>query len=460
MLGVSIFLYLLGTIFVGLLAARLVKSSKDFVLADRSLPLFLCTSAMFATWFGSETILGASARFAQEGIQGIIEEPFGAALCLILVGVLIARPLYRMNLLTINDFYKRRFGPRVELVSSIFMILSYLGWIAAQLLALAIVMKTVMGIPIVQGIWIGSGVVLLYTFFGGMWSISITDFIQTLMIIAGLVIVLIQMLNVTPDVGALIKNTPEGFFNILPEPTFKEWILYISAWITIGLGSIAQQDVFQRVMSAKSEKVAVLSSYISGVMYITIACIPLAIGFIGIRLYPALAQQSEHLLPSLVLNHSPMFVQILFFGALLSAIMSTASGAILAPATILGENILKPFFHRLSDKEFLWLLRGCVVLIVLAAVTLSLRQGSVFELVALSSSLSLVSLFVPLMAGLYLKKTTSLAAMLSIVFGFSFWGLSNISQYHEFDIIIGLTGSILGLVIGILLRPLSNVHEH
>jgi Na+/proline symporter len=109
-----IFAYMLVTIIIGWWAGRKVKTAADFAVAGKQLPMFVAACALFATWFGSETVMGASSRFVDEGVQGIIEDPFGAALCLILAGILLAKPLYKLNLLTFSDFFKLRFNKKTE----------------------------------------------------------------------------------------------------------------------------------------------------------------------------------------------------------------------------------------------------------------------------------------------------------------------------------------------------------
>ncbi|MCB0307667.1 MAG: sodium:solute symporter, partial [Calditrichaeota bacterium] len=144
--------YLVVTLVIGFWAARRVKSSGDFALAGRRLPMMLAGPALFATWFGSETVMGAPSVFVAEGVLGIIEDPLGAALCLFLAGVLVARPLYKLDILTFNDFYRLRFGRATELVSALFMVPSYFGWIAAQMVAMAILLNVLTGIAIPWGI--------------------------------------------------------------------------------------------------------------------------------------------------------------------------------------------------------------------------------------------------------------------------------------------------------------------
>lgn len=155
MLIFFLLLYLLLNVLIGIWASRRVKNTTDYLLAGRKLSFPVATTVVFATWFGSETILGASSEFAEKGVLGIIEDPFGAALCLVLVGLFFARKLYRLNLMTFGDFYKLRYNRQTELLASFFLVISYFGWIAAQLVALGIIFNLTTGIPLISGTLLG-----------------------------------------------------------------------------------------------------------------------------------------------------------------------------------------------------------------------------------------------------------------------------------------------------------------
>lgn len=461
MLLTFIILYLCITLAIGWWASRRVKSAADFAVAGRNLPLLVAASALFATWFGSETIMGSPSNFLEEGVQGIITDPLGAALCLILVGVFFARPLYRMNILTFNDFYRMRFGKSAEFVSAIFMIPSYFGWIAAQLVALAIILKTLIGLPIVAGILLCTVVVVLYTYMGGMWAVSITDTFQTVMILLGLIILCVQMTGMAGGLEKVLASQPRDFYTFLPKRSPEAIVGYIAAWITIGLGSIPQQDVFQRVMSSKNERVAVQSSYLSGIMYLTVGMIPLLIALSAQVIYgqdatfkATLQEDGQMLLPQVVLLHSSMAIKVLFFGALLSAVLSTTSGAILAPSIVLSENLIKPRLGEISDKRLMQLMRGSVVFIAAASAGMAMGRQDIHELVAESSALSLVSLFVPMVAGMYWKRATAWGALASMIIGLGTWIVFEFLVESSYPSLIwGLLASILAMVIVSLARP-------
>lgn len=455
MLLTAIIIYLSITIAVGAWASKLVKSSDDFVLAGRSLPLFLSASALFATWFGSETIFGASSVFLEEGLIGVVEDPFGGALCLILFGMFYLRPMYRMGVLTIGDVFGRIFGKRVEFFATVFMVPIYFGYVAAQLVALSLIFGTVTDLSLNEGIVISAGIVVIYTFLGGMWAVSITDFIQTTMIVIGLVVVSVMISQEAGGVGEILSQAPEGTFRFYPEPSINAWINYLGAWIILGLGSIPSQDIYQRVMSSKSEKVAVQSTYLAGGFYLTFGLLPLFIALGAKVLYPELyLENKQMLLPSMVLAHGGIPVQIIFFGALISAIMSTASSGLLAPAALISENLVRPLFKgKLRDKSLLWILRINVLLVALVATYMASRDSDIYELVAGASILLLVSLFAPLTAGLYWKKASRLGAILSMVIGMITYLICDEMEFEIQSHIYGLLASIFAMILGSILFP-------
>ncbi len=452
--------YLLGTVAIGWWASKRVKTTADFVVAGKRLPLFMASCAIFATWFGSETVMGASAEFAQHGLLGVIEDPFGASLCLFLVGWLIARPLYNLNLFTFNDFFRIRFNKTAEITSAIFMVPSYFSWIAAQLVALAIVLQAVCGLDREWGILICTTLVLAYTYVGGMWSVTITDFVQTIAIIIGLVALAADMVLQVGGFEKMAAAAPEGFFQFFPDAKAPDIISWFAAWMTIGLGSIPQQDVFQRVMAAKSERTAVWSCYTSGMMYLSIAFLPLIICYCGRLLYPELMEgDAQMMIPSMVLRHSGIGMQILFFGALLSAILSTCSGAILAPATVLGENLIRPLFKSVTDEQLLRIMRWSVVGVAVVTGGMAMMRNNIYELVAESSALSLVSLFTPLIAGLYWRRASAMGAVVSMIAGMAVWLFAllllpeepaeDASVWMQIPpMLYGLAASIAGMVAG------------
>lgn len=453
MLIASIIIYLILTILIGFWASRKVKTTDDYMLAGRSLPIVLSSAALFATWFGSETVFGASSEFLKHGLYGVIEDPFGAALCLILFGAFFARKLYALNLITLGDYFKIRFGRRTELVASICLAPPYVGYIAAQLVAMGLIMNVVTGMELWIGVVVSSVVVTLYTYIGGMWAISITDFFQSIIIIVGLLALAIILSGKAGGVFTVLSEVPKENFRFLPKADGKEIAIYFAAWSVLGLGSIPSQDVFQRTMSSGSAKTAVWSCYIAAFLYLTIAMLPLFISLCTKHLYPEQVRGDTQLtLPNMVLTHTTMPIQILFFGSLLSAIMSTTSSAILAPASIFSENFVKPLWrNRFSDSQFLILTKISVLLFSALGTIMACMRSNIYELVSESSILSLVSLFVPLALGLYWKRATSTGALLSMIFGILTWLIWEQLDSDWPSLLPGLAAGMLAMIIGSLL---------
>ncbi len=413
----SVFWYLIFTFLLWIFFARKVKTSTDYILSGRNLPIYIITATAFATWFWAETIIWTSWAVIEEWFIWIIQDPFWVALCLILIWLFFARKLYRLNLVTLWDFYKLKYWRKVEIVSSIIIILSYFWWIAAQMLALWKIFNIVTWIETEYGILIASVIVIIYTVLGWLYSIARIDFIQMILIFVWLIAAWFQIIWNAWWFMTVFNQIPVWTFNIMPTLEPKDFLAWIAAWITLWLWSIPQQDVYQRIMASKTEKVAMWWAISAWIMYLTVAMIPVFLGLVAKVVFPELLESwdFETILSYMILWHTHIIIQILFFWALLSAIMSTASWALLAPSTILSENIIRPYFKHLSDKKFLLLTRYSVLFMAMISIWFALTNWSVYELVAWAYSLILVSIFVPLAFWLYWKKASPLWAMLSII---------------------------------------------
>lgn len=466
----AVLAYLLLTIAIGLFAARRVGNAQDFMVAGRSLPLYMNFACVFATWFGAETVLSVSATFAGQGLRAIPGDPFGFSICLVLVALFFARAFYRMDLLTIGDFYRKRYGRSIEVLTSVVISASYLGWAAAQLTALGLVIS-VLGkgigydtLTINHGIVIGFTVVAFYTVMGGMWSVALTDMIQTFVIIIGLLVVSVYMAHAAGGVSVVIESAREtGRLQVFPDwGQSGQWWIYIGGFLTAALGSIPQQDVFQRVTSAKDERTAMTGTLLGGMFYCMFAFVPMFIAYAAVVIDPDHLQQFnsddlrevQRTLPHAVMQSTPFWVQTVFLGALVSAILSTASGTLLAPSSLIVENIIRPFRSDIDDKSMLRWLR--IVLLMFGALALHqalTSNNTMYEMIQQAYSVPLVGALVPLAVGLYWKRATTLGAMASIVSGVATW-LAFEYVLPEFLIpsqLMGLAASFLAMVIVSLL---------
>lgn len=465
MLITFVSLYLLVTVAIGLWAARRVHNAKDYVVAGRTLPLYMSTALVFATWFGAETVLGVSATYVKEGMSGIVADPFGFSFCLVLIALFFARAFYRLNLLTIGDFYRQRYNKPVEVATSVCITLSYLGWTSAQFTALGVVFHTLSGgaIPLSWGIVLGTGVVLLYTLFGGMWSVAYTDLFQSVVIIAGLLYLAFLLGGAAGGFDRVIAHAAEaGKFEFWPKAEAREVLAFIAAFLTAALGSIPQQDVFQRVTAAKDADTAVRGALLGGAAYFCMAFVPIYLAYSALLIDPKMVEpllaggenENQLILPYLIAGHTPVFAQVMFFGALLSAIMSSASGALLAPTSLFTENVLRPFVPHMSDRQFLRTLRLVLVIFGLAVMVFALASdASIYQMVQNAYKVTLVSAFAPLVLGLYWKRSTTPGALLAVVLGIASWLLMEALAPEGLvpPQLVGLAFSFVGMVAGSLL---------
>jgi SSS family solute:Na+ symporter len=459
--------YWIISVLIGLYAARHVKGTRDFAIAGRHLPFYMVVAVVFATWFGSEAVLGIPATFLDEGLGGIVADPFGASLCLILFGLFLAGPLYKMNLLTIGDFYKKRYGRVAEVMTTVAIVISYLGWVGAQITALGLVFNIVSNgeISLIAGMWIGSMTILIYTFFGGMWAVAITDLLQMVIIVLGMLYISGEVASQIPGGAAAVFDqavADDKFSNFWPSMDLVGIIAFAAALMTMMFGSMPQQDVFQRAQSAKTLQYAKWGSVLGGSLYFVFAFIPIFLAYSATIIAPDMVAthmsedgDSQMILPTLILENSPLLAQILFFGALLSAIKSCASATLLAPSVTFTENILRPLRPEMTDKDLLKAMRWVTVIFTFLVTIYAINSNSsIFEMVEDAYQVTLVSAFIPLVFGIFWRRATNQGALAAIFCGLAVWLGSIMFAPDDATMppqFAGLVASLMGMLVGSLM---------
>ncbi|WP_196139213.1 sodium:solute symporter family protein [Aliikangiella sp. G2MR2-5] len=466
MLLTFVIVYLLISLALGLYGATKVNNSSDFVNAGRHLPLWVVVAMVFATWFGAETVLGIPGTFVDENLGGTISDPFGASFCLFFFALLFVRPLYRKNLLTIGDFYRQRFGIQVEVSVSLAIAATYIGWVSAQVTALGLVLNVLTQgeISMATGIIIGGTVVVIYTLFGGMWSVAITTTLQMFIIVIGLFWIAVLVSDLTGGVAPVYHHADAaGKLSFWPEMNWYSVISFIAGFLTMAIGSLPQQDTFQRANAARSEGIAVKGLLMGGLFYLLFAAVPIFLAYSAFIVDPELSQSvsandPQLVLPSFINQYMPLYAQVIFFGALISVILSTASGALLAPAVTLSENVIRPLSKtsNFSDKQLLWLMRISVFLFGMVVVIYALwsleQETSIHHMVESAYKITLVVGLVPLFTGIYWKHANNTGAIISIVSGLVVW-LPIELAFPESTLpphFYGFFAAIFGMVIGSL----------
>jgi solute:Na+ symporter, SSS family len=429
-LAALVVLYVVVSLGVGLYAATRVRGAADYAVARRRFGTSIVSATVFATWFGAESVLGIPATFVKEGLRGLVADPFSAVLCLAFVALVFARPFFRLDVLTLGDFFRTRFGRTAEVLLSVCIAFSYLGWIAAQLVALGLAVNVLSAgaIDTHTGIIVGSAVVLAYTMAGGMWSVALTDFFQAAVIVAGLLYVTWVVVDLAGGPARVLAAASQSDrMRFLPDADARSILAWITASLIIVFGSVPQQDVLQRVMSAKDEATAARSTLLGGLLYFVVASMPIVLISAALVIDAPMVDRlvsddSQLILPTLILDRTPFAVQVLFFGALVSAILSTAGGILLAPAVVVAQNVLRPLVKPKDDRAELRTMRFTVAALAVVVTVMALTSSmSIYQLVNESGKVVMVSCFVPLVAGLFWPRANAAGALASIAAGLIVW---------------------------------------
>jgi SSS family transporter len=417
--GVGI--YMLAMLGVGFYASKRSHSVADFMVAGRNLPLPILSMTVMATWFGGAMMLGGAGAAYDHGMLGVIADPWGGALALFLIGLYFAQVFRRMRIITVADFMEQRFGKIASVAITITTVVSNIMWVAGTLVAFGVIFDSLTNIAFENGIIFGAIVVFAYTMLGGMWAVALTDFVQMIIIIAGLIILMTVVLIDVGGWGAIAPHLPETTFRMLPlEHTGEEWLNYFRAWTIIGLVDISAQSLFQRISAAKNERVAQHAFYLGGTGYLVFGMVAVMLGIIGSVTMPDIAN-SEFIVPELAKLHLHPIAIAVFVGAMLAAIMSSADSALLAASSVMAKNAL-PYFRRdPSPKLTLLITRLSILFFGGIAVLIALRIQVVFDLMVDANILGLAVIIVPFILGVYWKKENRSGALAGMGAGLANW---------------------------------------
>jgi SSS family transporter len=417
----GILIYIVAMLLIGYWSSKRIKNLADFLVAGRRLPFYLALATLFATWFGAGSCMGASGTAYEEGILGVIADPFAAGVALILAGLFYVALLRRLELLTVTDIFGRYYSKNSEICASLLMVPVYIGWLGCQIVALGYIANILTGIDKIAGIVIGAGIVLLYTFAGGMWAVTLTDFIQVIILVAGLLTIFPIVLNNIGGFEVLVNETPREFWHFFPKGGgYQGWMAYAGQWMLMGLGCIVGQDLIQRSLASKTESIAKHSAVWAGVAYIVIGFIPIFLGFAGRIIMPGLADP-ELVIPNLAMQFLPPFLLILFIGALFAAIMSSADSSLLAATSLTTNNIILRLFPNTKEKNILPLARVVTVVVTVISMLVALKAQQIYDLMVNSWATLFVGILVPVTAALYWKKANTAAAWASMLLGTATW---------------------------------------
>ncbi|MCA9161642.1 MAG: sodium:solute symporter family protein [Planctomycetales bacterium] len=416
-------LYLIGIFALSIYASGQVHDEADYVVAGRRLPLWLAWGTLMATWFGAATVLGAAEAARDEGVRGTLLDPFASGLALIVAGLFFAKPMWEMKLLTVGDFFAQRYGPRAELVASFLLIPGYLGWVGAQFVALGNLQEIFFGVPTAGGILIAAVIILAYTWIGGMWSVTLTDTLQLGVLLVGMLILGFSVFSHLGDgspvdgVSRLFQETEPEKLTLLPEPGLPAAMLWLGTLASGMFGNIPGQDLMQRVFAANSAKTASRACVLAGVIYILFGLLPIGMGLGSLLL--EVEANPQGILGTLAHEFLSPMLKAVFVVSLISIIVSTATSAVLSPATVLAHNLFGRFTS--FGRRPLLMERTAVLLVVIGSVVMAYTGETILGLLETSVATVLVGLFVPLVVGIYGRRHRERAALLAMLLGIGVW---------------------------------------
>ncbi len=485
---IIIAIFLIGIILVGKIASTKINSADDYLVANRKAPLFLLVGTLFATFWGGGTIIGATGSAYQDGIYGVIGDPFAAGLSLILIGIFFVRTLRKLKIRSLGELYSFRFGKPTGYIASAVMIPTYVIWTSVQLLAIGKVLNVLLGINFTLAFLTATAVVVCFTYMGGIVAVIWTDFIQMIIILVGLIAILFVGINTIGGWQQLQINTPKNFWAFLPtERGLMPWITYLAMWVGMALGNIPSPDIAQRAFIAKDQRTAKKGMIIAGMLYWTIGFIPIILALVAL----VLVKQGA-LSPEIISNDSELIIPLLakkmfgpigmgiFISSLVAAILSSASTSLFATAVLFSNDIYRPLFANKkknnsenSEEKILKATKIFVLIVGIMAAIFGLLSNNIYDLTIFAFTLLFGALFFPFIFALKLPNVTSTGIIAGIATGI---GINLIGSFIEktvipepwefYTLVPALTNMLVILIVSHFTtnnkqgRPLSELYDN
>ena len=461
---IGVGLYVIVVIAIGIYASRATHSVTDFVVAGRQLPIWLCSVSVFATWFGSGIMMGAATSAYDRDFLAMIAEPFGSGLALLITGLFFARIYRRTRRLTWVEFFEARYGKIAGVFGAIADIASAVIWLGGVLFTFGVLAESLAGIPMAIGILGGILVIVVYTMIGGMLAVALTDFVQMIVLVIGLVVLSFVVLDDVGGWSVIAAQLPEDTIRFIPlERSLTSWMDYIHVWMTLGVAGIAANTIIQRALAAKSEAVAQNSFFIAAIGYIVIGSIPLMLGLIASVTMPGL-EDSNAVLADIAVEYLHPVLVVVFVGAILSAIMSTSDSILLSCASVISTNLMPLVIKDPSSKLRLQVARYSIPFTAVAASYIAFGAEKVVAVLVLSIAPLLAMTIVPFVLCFWWDKANRYGALAGIFGGLIGWLVALALETETPADLIGFGVSLVAMVSVALLtqsvcpaKPLTNI---
>ena len=414
----GIIVFLVATMAIGIWAAKQVKGdSENYLVAGRGLILPLAAATLMAQSVDSNATLGNTDLVAEFGFWAGASLPIGLALCLFLAGLFFAKPMNRLGLITIPDFYRLKYNRLTEVVASLLMVLSFSFLLAGNLVAGGYMFETFLGTTYTAGVMLLAIVVFIYTASGGLFAVAYTDAIQVgIAFIGSLGLFAFVASNFGID---LASDTGPLAMAQLSDPS-QGAVINWATLLALGLGNLVAIDFMARIFAAKTPETARRACLIgaAGTLIIGVPFSLIALSAPQILADRGITPEGP-VLYALLSDVAPPLLGLLVIVAILSASLSTADGAILGTSSVIAHNIIgiRSDDHNAAGDRLLLITRVMAFVITIMGVFFALKVPATGVLLLLAFDLSFAGLVVPLAGGLYWRKATWQGALACIILG-------------------------------------------
>lgn len=410
--------YVLLQFCIGAWLSRGMRSDTDYIVAGRSLSLPLVMFPVFATFFGSEALTATSAAVYETGLSGALVDPFCYGAAIILVGLFLAARLRERELITFADLFRNRFSPGVERLVVLVLLPGSLFWAAAQIRVFGVMLNSTAGMGLAQGLVFAALAVGIYSIVGGLLADAVTDMVQGLVVMLGLLVMAYVVSGALGDKGVSLAAIPAERWTWLGDDVTP---LALLEKIAVPVcGTIVAVELISRFLGAKTSAIAAWGTVLGGVLYIAFGLLPIYLGFAGTLLMPGL-RESEEIVPKLAEMYLHGALYVLFVGAIISAVLSTVHATLHAPASQVSHNLLARVWPDLGARQRLVAVRAVVAGLTVVAYLLATTSETIKELVETASAFGSAGVFVALMFGIFTRYGGAMSATAAILMGIVVW---------------------------------------
>ena len=407
---IVIIVYFLALVIIGIIGVRKAKTSEMYLLAGRNLGVFMLFGCLTAVFLGGSSTIGSAQLGYEIGLSGIWFV-FTMGLGIMLFGLLLLRKVTGFELTTISELLGKLFNVESKLIGAIVAAIYTLMVSVTQVIAIGVLISAMFDWNLTLSMLLGGGVVFFYTILGGMWSVTITDIVQFSIMSVGIFFIMLPIsvskVGGFTELAAQIPSTHFDLFAIGFMGIFK----YV---ITFTLGMMVGQDIWQRYFTAKNYNTARAGGILVGGYSLLYSTAMVVIGMCAIILIPDIVD-TQNVFTEMAYVILPNGLLGIVFAAVAAAIMSTASGTLLASSTLISKDIIKDHFMKdITDKQFLLLSRITTLGVGMIAVVISLWIQELLVAIDVAYAVLAGSIFVPIVFGLFWKRTTGKAAFLAI----------------------------------------------